>query len=342
VKDATIGLTPDVRGVGGMVSFRRKLTASLEKMGVQVTTNLEDPRLAAVLVIGGTRDLRRLRTLRRRGVRIVQRLDGINWIHRRRRTGIRHFIRAETGNVLLRTIRTRFSDAVVYQSEFAKSWWERSYGPAGRPDTVIHNAVDLAVYTPEGMVTPPDDQFKVLLVEGSLQGGYETGLSVAADLCRRLDRILTEPITLAVAGQVTLEQRKRNDSVHTNIEWLGLVPAESIPDLDRSAHLLFSADLNPACPNAVIEALACGLPVAAFDTGALRELVGAEAGVVAPYGGDPWALDPPDVAGLAQAALNVLENQPLYRRAARPRAEQMFDLDRMAAAYMETLTGDRI
>jgi glycosyltransferase involved in cell wall biosynthesis len=118
-----------------------------------------------------------------------------------------------------------------------------------------------------------------------------------------------------------------------------LVPAESIPDLDRSAHLLFSADLNPACPNAVIEALACGLPVAAFDTGALRELVGAEAGVVAPYGGDPWALDPPDVAGLAQAALNVLENQPLYRRAARQRAEQMFDLDRMAAAYMETLTG---
>jgi glycosyltransferase involved in cell wall biosynthesis len=270
----------------------------------------------------------------------VQRLDGINWIHRRRRTGLRHFIRAETGNVLLRTIRNRLSDAVVYQSEFAKSWWKRSYGPAGRPDTVIHNAVDLAVFTPAGSAPPPDDHFKVLLVEGSLQGGYETGLSAAVDLCRRLDSMLTKPVNLAVAGQVTLEQRLRNDRVHTNIEWLGLVPAEAIPDLDRSAHLLFSADLNPACPNAVIEALACGLPVAAFDTGALRELVGAEAGVVTPYGGDPWMLDPPDVAGLAQAAVTVLGNQPPYRRAARQRAERMFDLDRMAAAYMENLTGD--
>jgi glycosyltransferase involved in cell wall biosynthesis len=69
------------------------------------------------------------------------------------------------------------------------------------------------------------------------------------------------------------------------IVWAGLQPAERIPELDRSAHLLYSADLNAACPNSVIEALACGLPVLAFDTGALQELVVGDAGRVVPYGG---------------------------------------------------------
>ena len=94
------------------------------------------------------------------------------------------------------------------------------------------------------------------------------------------------------------------------VHWAGLRPLESIPAIDRSAHLLYSSDMNPACPNSVIEALACGLPVAAFATGALPELVPPAAGCVAPYGGDPWRLDPPDIDGLASAALRVLADLP--------------------------------
>ena len=335
--DKMIGLTPEVHGVGGMLSFRNKLAAGLRQRGVRVISDIEDPAINALLVIGGTRDLAGLRRARRRGVRIVQRLDGINWIHRRRRTGIRHFVRAEIGNLLLRTIRDRLATGIVYQSEFVKDWWERVYGPAGKPDTVIHNAVDLAVYNPHGDETVPQDHFRLLLVEGSLQGGYEIGLATAVDLCRRLDGVLTKSVKLAVAGLVSSEMKARYDIVLTDIAWLGLVPPEEIPVLDRTAHVLFSADLNPACPNAVIEALACGLPVAAFATGALRELVGEEAGVVVPYGGDPWKLDPPDVDGLARAAIPLFEHQEEYRRAARKRAEHMFDLDRMVKAYLDVL-----
>ncbi len=97
--------------------------------------------------------------------------------------------------------------------------------------------------------------------------------------------------------------------------------------------------MNAACPNSVIEALACGLPVVSFDTGALPELVTSDAGRMATYGGDPWELDPPDVAALAQAAAEVLQNQAKLRLGARRQAEQAFGLDKMVDEYLQVLLG---
>jgi glycosyltransferase involved in cell wall biosynthesis len=88
----------------------------------------------------------------------------------------------------------------------------------------------------------------------------------------------------------------------------------------------------------VIEALACGLPVVGFDTGALPELVTGDAGRIVPYGQDVWRLETPDVAGLAQAAAEILGDLQRFRFAARARAGQAFGLDRMVAAYLEVLS----
>ncbi len=333
----TICLTPLVSGVGGMVSFRYKLTAGLEARGYQVTENLEDPDMSALLVIGGTRNLAGLRQVKRRGIRIVQRLDGLNWIHRRRFTGVRHFFRSETGNLLLQTIRSRFSDAIVYQSRFSKIWWEKQYGPDHQKNTIVYNGVDLDMYTPEGPFERPGNYFRLLLVEGSLQGGYETGLETAVELARELRDAHHLPVRLAVAGKMGPAVKEKFEQIDPTIEWLGLVPRADIPRIDRSAHLLFSADLNPACPNSVIEALACGLPVASFDTGALSELVNHESGAIVPYGGDPWKLEKPDTAALAKACAEALQTNHRLRLHARQRAVSAFGLDKMVEGYLESL-----
>ncbi|HEY80605.1 MAG TPA: glycosyltransferase family 4 protein [Caldilineae bacterium] len=348
-------MVPQVSGVGGMVSFRAKFTAGLQARGIEVTP---DPKLStpdALLVIGGTRDLPGLWRARRRGLRIVQRLNGMNWLHRLQRTGSKHYLRAEYGNWILNTIRTRLADHIVYQSEFSRRWWQRVYGPAPVPNSVVYNAVDLAVYRPQsGSPKVPPSAYRVLLVEGSLLGGYELGLETAVRLVERLNTVHraelaasiapsaakagAHPVELVVAGRVSeaVQARWARQS-DTPIRWMGLVPADEIPALDRSAHLLYSSDINAACPNSVIEALACGLPVLAFDTGALPELVSGEAGRVVPYGGDPWKLEPPDIPALAEAALEILADQPRFRTAARARAESAFGLDAMLDGYLQAL-----
>jgi glycosyltransferase involved in cell wall biosynthesis len=322
-----------------MASFRAKFENGLRERSVEVTHNPDDES-DAILVIGGTRHLLPLWRAKRRGIRIVQRLDGVNWVQRVRWSGLRYTIRAEYGNLLLANIRNRVADRVVYQSEFIRAWWQDWYGVARVPGNVILNGVDLETYAPVAQDDiPPYPPYRLLVVEGSLAGGLDTGLQAGVQLAD----ILSEqfPVKLTVAGTVDARTRARLEmECKTPFEFLGVIPREQIPDLMRASHLLFSAEINPPCPNSVIEALACGLPVVGFETGSLRELIGDAAGRLVSYGGDPWKLKPPDVPTLAIAATEILGDQERFRPAARARAEETLNVEKMVDGYLKVLLED--
>jgi glycosyltransferase involved in cell wall biosynthesis len=304
-----------------------------------VTFNLADEPYEAILVIGGTRQLVGLRRALRRGTPVVQRLDGMNWMHRRLKTGVRHWLRAEINNWLLAYIRERIATRIVYQSQFVNEWWRRKYGAGPRDTRVIHNGVDLDLFNPEGTKVPPPDRIRILMVEGNLQGGYELGLESAVGLAKALQSN-TDKVELIVAGQVDEKLKSKwNQQTKVEIKWAGVIPNDQLPELYRSAYLLFSGDLNAACPNSVIEAMACGLPILAFDTGALNELVSSEAGRVVPYGGDPWKLDQPSIPALVEGAREILGNRNSFSIGARARAKEAFSLDQMVDLYVEALSG---
>jgi len=334
---ARIAIVPAVDGMGGMTSFRLKFEAGLKQRGIAVTHDPDDAT-EAVLVIAGTRNLLPLWGAKRRGLRVVQRLDGINWIHRRRNTGLRHFLRAEYGDLMLSFIRSNLANRILYQSEFSHRWWDDWYGKPAVSFSVVHNGVDLNVYHPDGASDLPKDTFRILIVEGNLGGGYDMGLENAIQLTEMLVEKYRLPVELMVVGVISEEHKSLVQSrSRVAIQWAGAVPREQIPQLDRSAHLLFSADINAACPNSVIEAMACGLPVVGFDTGALNELVIGDSGRLVPYGGDVWKLDPPDIAALARAAVEILKDQPRFRQAARAQAELALGLDKMMDGYLKVL-----
>ncbi len=335
---ARICIIPKATNTGGVTTFQEKLAAGLATRGIHTCFNLAERPYEAVLLTGGVRNLVGLARTHRNGTRIVQRLDGINWLHRRLPTGPRHYLRAEYGNHLLAILRSRFVSHIVYQSEFVHGWWRKRFGPECVQSLVIHNGVDLSVFTPDGLHERPEENFRLLLVEGSLQGGYEAGFETALGLAERLAENL--PVELMVAGRISAALKSGGErKSRFPIIWAGLVPNVQIPALDRSAHLLFSADLNAACPNSVIEALACGLPVVAFSTGSLPEMVTGDSGRLVPYGGDPWKLERPDINGLAQAAEEILRNQRHFCKAARQRAEEAFGLDKMVDRYLDVLLG---
>ena len=101
--------------------------------------------------------------------------------------------------------------------------------------------------------------------------------------------------------------------------------------------MYLSLDINPACPNTVAEALACGAPVVGFKTGALPELVDNNCGKIIEYGSDPWDLEYPDVGSLESAIVQVFDEYELYSNNAYQRASQRYDVRDMLEKYLEVI-----
>jgi glycosyltransferase involved in cell wall biosynthesis len=167
-------------------------------------------------------------------------------------------------------------------------------------------------------------------------------LETAVKLAVAVKQETSQTVELMVVGDVSDAVKTRAHALAPDqwITWRGIVPREAIPAIDRSAHLLFSTDINAACPNSVIEALACGLPVLAYDTGSLSELIKNGAGCLVPYGADHWQLEDPVISPLARAAADILKNNPGYRIRSRERAHSTFSLDKMVDSYLDVLVKD--
>ncbi len=167
------------------------------------------------------------------------------------------------------------------------------------------------------------------------------GLDIALELGETLAGKHGLPMELMVVGKISEAHKSRVEGrAKIPMIWAGVLPQSEIPGVMSQADLLYSADLHPACPNSVIEALACGLPVVAFDTGAVKELVTGEAGRVVPYGGDPWNIDRPDIPALAEAAAEILRNRARFSEEARRQAELHLGLDAMIDGYLKALLED--
>ncbi len=337
----SICILPKLKGPGGPSSFQAKLIQGLAAAGIGAHHDARKPGTRAVLVIGSTRHIGQLLDAKRRGIRIVQRLDGMNWLHKKTSTGLAHYLRSERFNLQLSSIRRWLADEVVYQSYFTRDWWNTVYGSLHKPNHVIHNGVNLKTFSPDGDEELPRDFIRLLVVEGSFKGGHERDLFNAVEAASLLSEKLRRKVELMIVGNAPPEMRAQaHCRYQAEIRWMGLVPHEDIPALDRSAHLLFPAEINAACPNAVIEALASGLPVVSYATGSLPELIGDDGGKVVPYGANYWNLEAPVTTDLVKAAEEVLTRLPHYRRSARARAESMFGLDQMVTEYIQVLLGD--
>jgi len=229
------------------------------------------------------------------------------------------------------------ADHVVYQSAFSKESSDLFLG--GPPGTweILHNAVDVDHFTPAAR---PPEAGPVLLLGGDQTQAYrlELGLRTFARVLESVPdaRLLVTGRLVSPAAPLLDELR-----IGERVDFVGRYAQREAPAVIRRAHLLLHTKVKDPCPSAVIEAMACALPVVYPASGGTVELVGDDAGIGVPHPGG-WECDePPSPEALAEAVGRVLANRAAYSEAARRRAVERFALgpwlDRHAQLFVELL-----
>jgi glycosyltransferase involved in cell wall biosynthesis len=224
---------------------------------------------------------------------------------------------------------------VFFQSEFCRLGAERYLGtPAGTWE-ILHNPVDTSAFTPAARPPRP----LTLLLGGNQYQRYR--LDAALRTVALLDDVrllVTGDLSWAPDAPAWTAARLRELGIEGRVELLGPYAQRDAPAVLRRADVLLHTKVNDPCPTVVLEAMACGLPVAYSASGGTPELVGEDAGVGVETELD-WERDRvPAPEALAGAVLQIATSLEAYAEAARLRAER-FDLGPWVERHRQVFEG---
>jgi glycosyltransferase involved in cell wall biosynthesis len=236
---------------GGGNQFLLALVGELERRGVTVEVNRLSGGTPACLYNSFNFDFTRLRRFARDGARMVHRVDGPIGVYRGFDDGTdRRIVDVNS-----------LADTTILQSRYslAKHW---ELGLELRDPVVIPNAVDPDIFYPPSSRPSPEGR-RLRVIATSWSDNPRKGADILAWLDENLDFSEFE-VTFAGNTNARFERIRR----------VAPLASEPLADLLREHDVYVAPSRDDPCSNALLEALACGLPAAFLRSGGHPELVG--------------------------------------------------------------------
>jgi len=185
---------------------------------------------------------------------------------------------------------------------------------------VIYNGVDIDHFTPR---RPPMSEQKEVRVFFSGNTTRRKGANWLPSIAKQLQKNVRIYYTKGLRTQTGLAS-------HPKLKSVGFVSFKEMPNRYREMDILVAPTVREGFSLAVLEAMACELPVVASDCSSLPEQIDdGNGGFLCPVG---------DVNAFAEK-INLLADSPNLRREMgeynRAKVEKMFSLDRMVKEYQE-------
>ena len=237
---------------GGGNQFVAALVRELEGRGLDVEWNRISGGTPACLFNSFNFGFRRLRRFARDGVRMVHRVDGPVGVYRGFDDG--------TDRRIVE-LNARLADATVFQSRWSLDA-HRALGLELHEPHVIPNAPDPAIFFPPASRKRRAER-PLRLVASSWSDNPRKG----ADALLWLDRNPPPGVEVTFVGRTQLRLE--------HIRVFGPLRSADVAELLRTQDAYLAASVDDPCSNALLEALACGLPAVYRRSGGHPELVGA-------------------------------------------------------------------
>ena len=218
--------------------------------------------------------MRTLKQIKENHDPIIQRLDGVYYPSYHTRKELKH-------NKKIATVYHDYADCVIFQSNYSRLQCVEILGERkSEVDQIIHNGVDPAVFFPSeqplkidepiqfiltGSIRVPEMLKPILDALDSLQHKFSFHLHICGPIKNELTPLCADKSYIVTHDEQTLE---------------------GVANLLRKSHIFLFSSVNPPCPNVVLEAATCGLPVVSFDSGSLSELLPFSRNLLAPVSAD--------------------------------------------------------
>lgn len=238
---------------GGANQFMLALCGEFKRRGLRVGSNAIPSTARACLFIAQLFDFKQLQKQRQRhpGCRMVHRVDGPVGIYRGDDDGTDQYIWK---------INEEIADTTILQSRYSLEK-NRALGYEFKNPVVITNAADPHIFKPANDKTTPNGR-KVRLISTSWSTHPNKGAATYRWIEENLDWSRFE-YTFVGRAPVAFEK----------IRTVPAVASEQLADLLRQHDIYLTASLHESCSNALIEALACGLPAIYAASGGNPEIV---------------------------------------------------------------------
>lgn len=320
-----------VRDTGGTSTFAKKFKKGLEERGHQVFFEFQkDYDILFVIIQCNPLYLLHAKLRRKK---IVHRLDGVYyWTV----AGWKYPLL----NLAPGLIHRFFSDFTVYQSSYSKYCADRFLGE--RKDEkykIIYNGVNIELFSPEGE-------------RKNFRDNPDQKIFITVSKFRRKDQIIpiietleiykkkyNNNFKLLIIGDFSWEvcEIPNEFSKFTYLKFLGKIPNGDLPKYERSADVFLFTHLNPPCPNNIIEAMGCGLPICGVDDGAMKEITNqGKNSLLAGSSGDAfWQERKYDCEELAKNLDIIVKNRDFYAKNSLEIAKKKFSLVEMVDNYLK-------
>jgi glycosyltransferase involved in cell wall biosynthesis len=229
--------------------------------------------------------------------------------------------------VPLRSLADRVSDAVVANSEAVRTAWSATAPALARKIRVIPNGVAIGVLGCAREAARVNQRPTVICIANLIAyKGHQTLLDAAQDVSHS-----TRDWSLLLVGEGPerhrIEEEIRRKGLTDVIKLLGR--RDDVGSLLDQADIAVLPSYTEGLPNAVLEAMAHGVPVVATDVGGTSSLLATGAGILVP---------PRDASALASALEAMVRDPELRARAGRKGRALVAERYTVARMRDETLT----